>query len=95
MLLLLLLVICIFVKDSNAIKSKKRKAVVERYVILDTDMGTDDGYALLMLLKAEKMFGRIQVLAITAVGGNTDVPNVLRNALKILHDMNRTDVKKR
>lgn len=82
----------ILVSDLNASKSRKRRNTVQRYIILDTDQGVDDGFALLALLKAEKLYGNIKLLAITCLAGNTDLENVLRNTLRILHDTNRMDV---
>lgn len=63
-----------------------------KYVILDTDMGTDDAWALLMLLKAEKELKNIKLLAITCVHGNTTLENVIKNTYRVLHGVNRTDV---
>lgn len=63
-----------------------------KYIILDTDMGTDDYWALLMLLKAEKHFSNIKLLAITCVHGNTTIDNVIQNAFVLLDILGRTDV---
>lgn len=82
----------IFVNDLNATKLSKYTHTAERLVIFDTDQGVDDGLALLALLKAEKSFRNIKVLAITCVTGNTDLVNVMKNSLRILHDSNRMDV---
>lgn len=65
-----------------------------RYIIFDTDMGSDDGWALQMMLKAEKHFNDIKILAITTVNGNTTVENALKNTYRILDGLGRTDVKK-
>ncbi|XP_050099802.1 uncharacterized protein LOC126580015 [Anopheles aquasalis] len=62
-----------------------------RKVIIDLDAGTDDAWALLMLLRAEKRYN-LQVIAITCVHGNTDVDNVTSNVLRILTAIDRTDV---
>lgn len=64
-----------------------------KYVILDTDMGTDDVWALIMLLKAEKSFQNIKLLAITCVYGNTSMDQVVINAFTILDIMKRSDVR--
>lgn len=64
-----------------------------RYIIFDTDMGSDDSWALQMILKAEKIFKNIKILAITAVNGNTTVENVIKNTYHILDGLGRTDVK--
>ncbi|XP_031636105.1 inosine-uridine preferring nucleoside hydrolase-like [Contarinia nasturtii] len=64
----------------------------EKYVIFDTDMGVDDGWALQMILKAEKYLEHIKVLAITLVNGNTTVENSIKNAYRILDGLDRTDI---
>lgn len=63
-----------------------------RLVIFDEDMGTDDAWALLMLLKAERTHN-IKVLAITCVAGNTTVQNVAINTMRVLEILNRSDVR--
>lgn len=68
------------------------KEKIEKYVIVDTDLGTDDAWALLMLLKAEKCFKNIKILAITCVAGNTTLENVVKNTYYMLHSTGRTDV---
>lgn len=82
----------IFVNGSNATKLSNYTHTAERLVIFDTDQGVDDGLALLALLKAEKSFRNNKVLAITCVTGNTDLVNVMKNSLRVLHDSNRMDV---
>ena len=52
-------------------------------VIIDTDPGTDDATAILMMLQAHKR-KQLEVAAITTVVGNTDIQNANINALKIL-----------
>lgn len=64
-----------------------------KYMIFDTDMGSDDAFALQMLMKAEKSLKNIKILAITAVNGNTTVENVIKNTYRILDGLERTDVK--
>lgn len=63
-----------------------------KYIVFDTDMGGDDGWALQMVLKAEKDLKNVKVLAITTVNGNTDVENAIKNTYRILDGLNRTDV---
>lgn len=63
-----------------------------KYIIFDTDMGVDDAWALLMLLKAEKNLKTIKLLAITCVHGNTSIENVIKNTYRILHSIGRIDV---
>lgn len=60
-------------------------------IIFDSDVGIDDAWALLMLLKAEKV-RNIKVLAITLVHGNTTVEHAADNCLRILECIDRTDV---
>lgn len=62
-----------------------------RYIILDEDLGTDDAWALFLLLKAEKTHN-LKVLALTCVNGNGSVDNVARNNLRVLDILKRTDV---
>lgn len=62
-----------------------------RYVIVDLDGGTDDAWALAMLLKAEKTHN-VQVLGITTVAGSTSVSNGLTNIGRVLEVFDRTDV---
>lgn len=64
-----------------------------RYVIFDTDMGCDDAWAAMMILKAEKQFKNVKVLAITTVNGNTTIDNVVKNTYRILDGLDRTDVR--
>lgn len=65
---------------------------IQKYVIFDHDGGTDDAWALLMLLQAEKHLKNIKLLAITCVNGNTTIDNVIKNTYHILCLMGRTDV---
>lgn len=60
-------------------------------VIYDTDMGTDDAWALFMLLKAEKKYN-IKVLGVTVVQGNTSLDNATENTLRVLKAADRLDV---
>lgn len=64
----------------------------ERFIILDTDMGTDDAWALFLLLRAELECKKIKLLAITCVHGNTTMKFAVRNTYRILTMLNRTDV---
>ncbi|KAH8344656.1 hypothetical protein KR067_002367 [Drosophila pandora] len=67
-----------------------------RLVIFDCDIGTDDAWALAMMLRAEDLLlpdgRRIKLVAITCVQGNTDVHNGTLNALRITTTLNRRDV---
>lgn len=63
-----------------------------KYVIIDTDMGSDDAWALLMLLQAEKYLQNIKVLGITCVHGNASMENVVQNTRRILERIGRDDI---
>ncbi|EDW00289.1 pyrimidine-specific ribonucleoside hydrolase RihA [Drosophila grimshawi] len=64
----------------------------QRFAILDCDGGSDDAWALLLLLHAEK-FGHLQVLAVTTTGcGNTTCDNAARNMRRILTACSREDI---
>lgn len=62
-----------------------------RKVIMDVDVGTDDAWGLLLLLKCEEKFN-CKLEAITCTHGNTDVHNAARNVLHILTAIGRTDI---
>lgn len=64
-----------------------------KLVVIDTDMGSDDAWALQMMLKAEELLKTIKILAITTVIGNTTTDNVIKNTYRILDGLNRTDVR--
>lgn len=61
-------------------------ADLTRYVIIDTDMGLDDAWALVMLLTLGKLMN-VRVLAITCSFGNTDLQNVTSNTFRVLDAM--------
>ena len=60
----------------------------QRKVIIDTDPGVDDAIAILMALA----WPRLEVLALTTVGGNVPLARTTRNALALLEYAGRTDV---
>jgi inosine-uridine nucleoside N-ribohydrolase len=62
-----------------------------RNVIIDVDVGTDDAWACLMLLRFEKKYN-IKVQAITCVHGNTTVTNVAKNLIRVLKTIDRLDI---
>jgi inosine-uridine nucleoside N-ribohydrolase len=64
---------------------------VPRNVVIDVDVGSDDAWAVLMLLKFEKKFN-FKVQAITCVHGNTTVRNVAKNLIRVLKTINRLDI---
>ncbi|KAJ6638366.1 DnaJ like subfamily C member 1 [Pseudolycoriella hygida] len=60
-------------------------------IIFDTDMGTDDAWALFMLLKAEAKYN-VKLLGVTIVQGNTGLENATENALRVLTAAKRLDI---
>lgn len=64
-----------------------------KYIIFDTDMGGDDAWALQIVLKAEKEFQNVKIVAITTTFGNSNVTNTIKNTYRILDGLNRTDVR--
>jgi len=60
-------------------------------VIIDTDTGVDDAMALLMALDSHKQ-GRIQILAITAVNGNTKEHFAVKNIYRTLESVGCTEI---
>ena len=62
-------------------------------LIIDTDAGVDDAFAIAMLLRAEALKKtNNKVVAITCVHGNAREEDVELNVLKTLTILNRTDV---
>lgn len=63
-----------------------------RFVIFDCDGGSDDAWALLLLLKAAAE-QHVTLLGVTICGcGNTDLHNAARNMYRILKACNRTEI---
>ncbi|XP_016963269.1 pyrimidine-specific ribonucleoside hydrolase RihA [Drosophila biarmipes] len=69
---------------------------LERFVVFDCDIGSDDAWALALLLRGEQLSlpggKRYKLVAITCVQGNTDVQNGSQNALRILRLLERRDI---
>lgn len=81
------------------------------YVVYDCDIGNDDAWGLLMLIKGERLFHKLsltgqqfegissrrpyKILGITCVQGNTTVDNCAKNALRVLESVDRLDVSKK
>jgi pyrimidine-specific ribonucleoside hydrolase len=57
-------------------------------VVMDVDTGVDDACALLLAA----LHPDVELLAVTCVGGNTDVDQVTRNTLAVLEIAGRTDI---
>ncbi|XP_017050609.2 pyrimidine-specific ribonucleoside hydrolase RihA [Drosophila ficusphila] len=69
---------------------------LERLVVFDCDIGSDDAWALATLLRGEQLSlpggRRYKLVAITCVQGNTDVEHGAQNALRILSLLGRKDI---
>lgn len=63
----------------------------QKSVILDVDVGTDDAWAILLLLNNEKR-ANYKIKAITCVYGNSSVKNIGKNVLRVLETVDRLDV---
>ncbi|XP_017012121.1 nucleoside hydrolase-like [Drosophila takahashii] len=74
----------------------KDAKVLERLVVFDCDIGSDDAWAMAILLRGELLTlpggKRCKVVAITSVQGNTDVETGSQNALRILSLLDRRDI---
>uniref|UniRef100_A0A1I8Q2G7 Inosine/uridine-preferring nucleoside hydrolase domain-containing protein n=1 Tax=Stomoxys calcitrans TaxID=35570 RepID=A0A1I8Q2G7_STOCA len=78
------------------------------YVVYDCDIGNDDAWGLLILIKGEKLFQNMatnglpskemdvrepyKILGITCVQGNTSVDNCAKNAFRVLESVDRLDI---
>lgn len=58
-------------------------------LVIDADIGVDDAAAIAYLLRDP---GRVEILGITAVAGNTSVENSANNALLLLETAGQTDI---
>jgi len=65
-----------------------------RHVIIDTDAGLDDAWAIFMMLAAHNsQKSDINIVGITTVFGNTTLQNVNKNVTRILDTAKETNVK--
>lgn len=62
-----------------------------QYCVYDCDVGSDDAWGLLMLMRAEALKS-VKLLGVTCVSGNTSVDNVCKNALRVLKIAKREDI---
>ncbi|XP_031569974.1 inosine-uridine preferring nucleoside hydrolase-like [Actinia tenebrosa] len=62
--------------------------MAKRKFIIDCDAGVDDAFALILALNQPD----VDVLAVTCVGGNTELNDVCINVMKVLEVCKRTDV---
>lgn len=60
-----------------------------RKIIIDTDPGQDDAFAILFALGSPK---ELEVIAITTIGGNVPLVLTTKNALKVIELAGRTDI---
>ncbi|XP_018577544.1 uncharacterized protein LOC108915879 [Anoplophora glabripennis] len=60
-------------------------------IIIDVDAGTDDYLALLLLLYGERN-GKVKIEAICCSMGNTSLENVVKNVVRLLETVGRTDI---
>lgn len=63
----------------------------QKSVILDVDVGTNDAWAILLLLNNE-IKANFKIKAITCVFGNSSVKNIGKNVLRVLETVDRLDV---
>lgn len=56
---------------------------MSKYIVYDCDMGLDDAWGLLLLLRS-KMCPKVDVLAVTCNFGNTSVDYVASNVVRML-----------
>jgi len=64
-------------------------------VVIDTDAGTDDAWAIFMLLRAHQdPLHPIRIVGITTTHGNTGVDNVTINVTRTLDTVHETNVKR-
>ena len=59
-------------------------------IIIDTDPGIDDAMAIMLALRAHKK-GKIQIIAITLVNGNSGTENAKINILRVLETFDLED----
>ena len=57
-------------------------------LLIDTDPGLDDAIAIALALGSPE----VDVIGISTVGGNTNLANTTRNALRLLEFLDRTDI---
>lgn len=64
---------------------------MSKYIVYDCDMGLDDAWGLLMLMRSN-MRPKIEVLAVTCNFGNTSVDYVASNVIRMLEALDSLHV---
>ncbi len=59
---------------------------IMRKLMIDTDPGIDDALAL-TIAAAGQVLGKVELLAVTTVAGNTTISNTTRNALRVIEHL--------
>lgn len=72
----------------NKHEGKIESRGIPKKVIIDTDPGVDDAFALLLAMRSPEL----NILAITAVAGNVPLSFTLPNALRMVEIAERTDI---
>lgn len=72
-------------------KGKNASNQTIKNVIMDVDVGTDDAWAIFLMLDAERR-GLVKLKAITCIHGNSTIDNIGRNVIRLLEAVNRTDI---
>lgn len=64
----------------------------QKYVLIDTDAGTEDAWALYMALAAHRSNNGFKIVGITTVYGNTSVEHVANNVTRVLDTVHENNV---
>src|SRR6202789_4120791 len=73
----------------QAAESNRQNATIKAArVIIDTDPGVDDAFALMLAMRSPEL----NVMAVTAVAGNLPLEITLPNALRMVEICDRTDI---
>lgn len=64
---------------------------MSKYIVYDCDMGLDDAWGLLLLLRSN-MSPKVEVLAVTCSFGNTSVDYVCSNVIRMLEALDSLHV---
>lgn len=64
----------------------------QKFVLIDTDAGTEDAWALFMSLAAQRSNNGFNIVGITTVYGHTSVDNVANNVTRVLDTVHENNV---